>query len=102
MFLLDQKQNGDTHEGERNSVQRLNGDTHERGRNSVHPASTRTTVTLNNIQKYKGETKDFMEGYQKSVMPASLSLYFYIAYQFIQEMPDESNDDTEEKIKVGF
>jgi len=83
MFLLDHKLNGETHKGRRNSI---------------HPALTGTTVTLNNIH-IEGKTKDFMEDYQKSMTPASLSLYFYIAYQFIQEMLYESKKDKEE---VGF
>jgi len=86
MFLLDHKLNGETHKG---------------GWNSIHPALTGTTVTLNNIH-IKGETKDFMEDYQKSMTPASLSLYFYIAYQFIQEMPYKSKDDKKDVTKVGF
>jgi hypothetical protein len=60
-----------------------NGDTHKGEQNSVPPGFTGTTVTLNNIQIIEGETKDFMEDYQRSITPASLSLYFYIAYQFI-------------------
>jgi hypothetical protein len=56
---------------------------------------------LFNIQ-IKGENKDFMEDYQNSMTPASLSLYFYIAYQFIQEIPNESEDDKKEVTKVGF
>ena len=82
MFLLDQELNGETHKG-------------------GHPGFTGTTVTLNNIQ-IKGETKDFMESYENSMTPASLSLYFYIAYQFIQEIPNESEDDKKEVTKVGF
>ena len=54
--------------------------------NSVHPSS----VTLHNA-KVEGNVKEFMEGYQKSLSPASLPLYFYIAYQFIQEMSDEGD-----------
>ena len=46
-----------------------------------------------------GEVKEFMEHYQKTLTPASLPLYFYIAYQFIQEMPV---DDSEEKTTVGL
>ena len=90
MFLLDQELNDETNKVGRNSVQELNGETHKGG----HPGFTGTTVTLNNMQ-IKGETKDFMESYENSMTPASLSLYFYIAYQFIQEIP---NDVT----KVGF
>ena len=86
MFLLDQELNDETHKG---------------GQNSVHPGFTGTTVTLNNIQ-IKGETKDFMESYENSMTPASLSLYFYIAYQFIQEIPNESEDDKKDVTKVGF
>lgn len=82
MFLLDQELNGETHKG-------------------GHLGFTGTTVTLNNIQ-IKGENKDFMEDYQNSMTPASLSLYFYIAYQFIQEIPNESEDDKKEVTKVGF
>ena len=80
MFLLDQKLNGETNKGRRNSI---------------HPV----TSTKINI---KGETKAFMEGYQKSLTPASLSLYFYIAYQFIQEMPYKSKDDKKAATEVGF
>jgi hypothetical protein len=50
----------------------------------------------------KGENKDFMEDYQNSMTPASLSLYFYIAYQFIQEIPNESEDDKKEVTKLGL
>ena len=94
MFLLNQELNDETNKVGRNSVQELNGETHKGEQNSVRPGFTKTTVTLNNIQ-IKGENKDFMEDYQRSITPASLSLYFYIAYQFIQEIP---NDVT----KVGF
>ena len=86
MFLLDQELNGETHKG---------------GQNSAHTGFTGTTVTLNNIH-IKGKTKDFMESYQNSITPASLSLYFYIAYQFIQEIPNESEDDKKDVTKVGF
>ena len=97
MFLLDQELNDETNKVGRNSVQELNGETHKGG----HPGFTGTTVTLNNMQ-IKGETKDFMESYENSMTPASLSLYFYIAYQFIQEIPKESEDDKKEVTKVGF
>jgi hypothetical protein len=102
MFLLDQELNDETNKVGRNSVQELNGDTHKGEQNSVPPGFTGTTVTLNNIQIIEGETKDFMEDYQRSITPASLSLYFYIAYQFIQEIPKESEDDKKEVTKVGF
>ena len=98
MFLLDQELNDETNKVGRNSVQELNGETHKGG----HPGFTGTTVTLNNIQIIEGETKDFMEDYQRSITPASLSLYFYIAYQFIQQIPNESEDDKKEVTKVGF
>lgn len=56
--------------------------------NSVKPVST---VTCNNMN-VTGEVKEFMQRYQTSLTPASLPLYFYIAYQFIQEMPVSDND----------
>ncbi|XP_076102526.1 transient receptor potential cation channel subfamily M member 2-like isoform X1 [Mytilus galloprovincialis] len=56
--------------------------------NSVKPVST---VTCNNMN-VTGEVKEFMQRYQTSLTPASLPLYFYIAYQFIQEMPVDDND----------
>ncbi|XP_071171553.1 transient receptor potential cation channel subfamily M member-like 2 [Mytilus edulis] len=52
--------------------------------NGVHPMLPSSTVTTNNMN-VTGEVKKFMERYQKSLTPASLPLYFYIAYQFIQE-----------------
>ncbi|OPL33639.1 transient 3 receptor potential cation channel subfamily m member, partial [Mytilus galloprovincialis] len=60
--------------GKKSSWNKLNG---------VHPISS-STVTTNNMN-VTGEVKKFMERYQKSLTPASLPLYFYIAYQFIQE-----------------
>ncbi|VDI36243.1 Hypothetical predicted protein [Mytilus galloprovincialis] len=65
--------------------------------NSVKPVST---VTCNNMN-VTGEVKEFMQRYQTSLTPASLPLYFYIAYQFIQEMPVSDNDfKTEVRIEV--
>jgi hypothetical protein len=34
------------------------------------------------------ELEKFMSNYEKSLIPASLPLYFYIAYQFIQKKTD--------------
>ena len=51
----------------------------------VYPA---ISVTANNA-KIEGEMTKFMTTYQESLTPASLPLYFYIAYQFIQEFPEE-------------
>jgi len=102
MFLLDQELNGETYKGGRDSVQELNGETRPVTQNSIHPA---TTVTLNNINiERETKGKAFMERYQESLTPASLSLYFYIAYQFIQEMPYKSEDDEKDVhvTKVGF
>lgn len=64
--------------------------------NSVHPMLPSSTVTTNNMN-VTGEVKKFMERYQKSLTPASLPLYFYIAYQFIQE-----NSFNAEKTQVSF
>lgn len=52
------------------------------GINSVHPKS----VTMHNA-KMGGE----VEVHQESLTPASLPLYFYIAYQSIQEMSNEND-----------
>ena len=38
------------------------------------------------------EVKIFMKNYEKSLTPASLPLYFYIAYQFIQKTYFNEND----------
>ncbi|CAG2188702.1 TRPM2 [Mytilus edulis] len=64
--------------------------------NSVKPVST---VTCNNMN-VTGEVKEFMQRYQTSLTPASLPLYFYIAYQFIQEMPVDDNDFKTENFEI--
>lgn len=61
-------------------------------KNRINPKS----VTLHNA-KMGGEVKQFMTKYQESLTPASLPLYFYIAYQFIQEM---SNKDDKRQVKI--
>ncbi|CAC5398408.1 unnamed protein product [Mytilus coruscus] len=54
--------------------------------NKIHPV----TVTMNAVLGFgNGFSKDigkFMESYKETLTPASLSLYYYIAYQFIQQM----------------
>ncbi|XP_076112012.1 transient receptor potential cation channel subfamily M member-like 2 isoform X2 [Mytilus galloprovincialis] len=46
---------------------------------------TRNTVTLNIVNDKNFNIQSLMKSYQLSLSPGSLSLYFYIAYQFIQE-----------------
>ncbi|XP_063435619.1 uncharacterized protein LOC134716540 [Mytilus trossulus] len=64
--------------------------------NGIKPVST---VTCNNMN-VTGEVKEFMQRYQTSLTPASLPLYFYIAYQFIQEMPVSDNDFKTENFEI--
>ncbi|CAC5379290.1 unnamed protein product [Mytilus coruscus] len=63
--------------------------------NKIHPM----TVTMNAVLGFgNGCSKDigkFMESYKETLTPASLSLYYYIAYQFIQQM-----HENEKRIKI--
>ncbi|CAC5398404.1 TRPM7 [Mytilus coruscus] len=57
--------------------------------NKNHPI----TVTMNAVLEFRGESSKnigkFMETYKEKLTPASLSLYYYIAYQFIQQMHEK-------------
>ncbi|XP_052100138.1 uncharacterized protein LOC127734332 [Mytilus californianus] len=67
--------------------------------NKVHPM----TVTMNAVCEvnYDFHTKKgaFMETYKETLTPASLPLYYYIAYQFIQEMNDPNNGTENTKVQ---
>lgn len=53
--------------------------------NRVQPE---TAVPLKLKLEKVEELEKFMSNYEKSLIPASLPLYFYIAYQFIQKKTD--------------
>ncbi|CAC5389678.1 unnamed protein product [Mytilus coruscus] len=53
---------------------------------------TPNTVTLNIVNDEKLNIQSLMKSYQLSLSPGSLSLYFYIAYQFIQEKNYENKE----------
>lgn len=59
------------------------------------------TVTMNAVLGFQNgcskEIGKFMESYKETLTPASLSLYYYIAYQFIQQMHGNEKSD---KIEV--
>lgn len=51
-------------------------------RNSIQPE---TAVPLKLRVEEVEEVEEFMSSYKNSLTPASLRLYFYLAYQFIQQ-----------------
>lgn len=96
---LDQELYHDSENGISPILVTSNGIAGPRGKfpnNRVKPVST---VTCNNMN-VTGEVKEFMQRYQTSLTPASLPLYFYIAYQFIQEMPVSDNDFKTENFEI--
>lgn len=70
--------------------------------NKVHPM----TVTQNTVFEFSYDVHKkvgpFMEKYKETLTPASLSLYYYIACQFIQEMNDTNNGTENIKIQVSM
>ncbi|XP_071166898.1 transient receptor potential cation channel subfamily M member-like 2 [Mytilus edulis] len=48
-----------------------------------------TAVSVNAISGIRNDNQKFMDSYKEILTPSSLPLYYYIAYQFIQEMQGE-------------
>ncbi|XP_063431693.1 uncharacterized protein LOC134714381 [Mytilus trossulus] len=66
--------------------------------NKVHPMTITMSAVCEFYYDFHKKIGAFMESYKETLTPASLSLYYYIAYQFIQEM-DDTNNGTE-NIKI--
>lgn len=52
----------------------------------VNPTAVSTNAICGTLQ---ASNRKFMNSYKKILTPSSLPLYYYIAYQFIQEMQGE-------------